>query len=109
MPPLDLSATDLTRLRFAQSPLVEVVECLWMLASGRIRAPFLQWHRQVRGRLRTVDTALLGAVIPGQPVIADWAWTPEVLPARCHCRPPRSRPVAMPVPVIGKTLSSGLF
>ena len=72
MPPLDLSATDLTRLRFAQSPLVEVVECLWMLASGRIRAPFREWHRQVRGRLRTVDTALLGAVIPGQPVIADF-------------------------------------
>lgn len=72
MPPLRLTATDLSRLRFAQSPLVEVVESLWMLASGRIRAPFRAWHRQVRGRLRAVDTALLGAVIPGQPMIADF-------------------------------------
>lgn len=69
---LELSATDLSRLRFAQSPLVEVVESLWMLASGRIRAPFRDWHRRVRGRLHDVDTALLGAVVPGQPVIADF-------------------------------------
>jgi DNA-binding transcriptional ArsR family regulator len=72
MPPLDLSATDLSRLRFARSPLVEVVEGLWMLASGRIRAPFRDWHRRVRGRLHELDTALLDAVIPGQPVIADF-------------------------------------
>jgi DNA-binding transcriptional ArsR family regulator len=72
MTPLRLSAADLSRLRFAQSPLVEVVESLWMLAAGRIRAPFREWHRQVRGRLSSVDTALLGAVVPGQPVIADF-------------------------------------
>ena len=72
MTPLRLSATDLSRLRFAQSPLVEVVESLWMLATGRIRAPFRDWHRQVRGRLTAVDTALLGAVVPGQPVVANF-------------------------------------
>jgi DNA-binding transcriptional ArsR family regulator len=77
MTSLRLSATDLSRLRFAQSPLIEVVESLWMLATGRIRAPFHDWHRRVRGRLHAVDTALLGAVIPGQPMVADFLVTEQ--------------------------------
>lgn len=70
-----LSVTDLSRLRFVRSPLVEVVESLWMLASGRIRVPYQDWHARVRGRLGSVDMALLGAVIPGNPTIADFFFT----------------------------------
>jgi len=67
-----MSLADLERLRFAYSPLAEVTESLYMLASGRIQPVHCTWFDMTRERLRRVDTALLRAVVPAHPNMADF-------------------------------------
>jgi DNA-binding transcriptional ArsR family regulator len=66
-----MSVADLGRARFAYSPLAEVTESLYLLASGRLPALHQDWFATVRGRLSKVDLALLSAVVPARRVIAD--------------------------------------
>jgi DNA-binding transcriptional ArsR family regulator len=67
-----MTASDVQRIRFAYSPLAEVAESLYMLATGRTQALHAGWYTAVRGDLRRVDMALLRAVVPPRPAIADF-------------------------------------
>jgi DNA-binding transcriptional ArsR family regulator len=67
-----MSVADMGRARFAYSPLAEVAESLYMLVSGRIQEPHRAWFAAVRQRLSSVDLALLHAVVPGRPLMADF-------------------------------------
>lgn len=69
---LRMSMGDLGRMRFAYSALVEAAESIYMLSSGLIQAQHVRWFRDVRDRLRTVDMALLCAVIPRDRLIANF-------------------------------------
>lgn len=60
-----LGASDLARMRFAYSPLAEVGECLYLLASGRVPQVHRPWYESVRRKLGGVDLTLLRAVVPG--------------------------------------------
>jgi len=66
-----MSVRDLGRARFAYSPLAEVAESLHMMASDRIPSLYRGWFTAVQGRLSRVDLALLTAVVPARPLIAD--------------------------------------
>src|SRR5262245_16032287 len=59
-------------MRFAYSPLAEVVESLHMLAAGRIRPVHRKWFLGIQDRLAGVDMALLHAVVPARPCIASF-------------------------------------
>lgn len=67
-----MTVTDVERLRFAYSPMVEAVESLRMVLSGAIRSPYLDWFAEIRPHLRRLDLDLLGALMPGGSAIADF-------------------------------------
>jgi DNA-binding transcriptional ArsR family regulator len=75
-----MSVADLGRTRFAFSPLAEAAESLYMLASEAIHPLHRSWFDSVRPRLDHVDLALLKAVIPARPVIADFLFSGAVDP-----------------------------
>ena len=60
-----MSVADLGRMRFGISPLMELAESLWIVSSRRVQPVHRGWHEEIRGRLRTVNMALLSAVVPG--------------------------------------------
>jgi DNA-binding transcriptional ArsR family regulator len=70
-----MSVADLGRTRFAFSPLAEVAESLYMLAGGAVHPLHRTWFESVRPALGRVDLALLEAVIPARPLIADFLFT----------------------------------
>src|SRR5262249_59992669 len=67
-----MSVDDLGRTRFAFSPLAEVAESLYMLASGSVNPLHRSWFDAVRPRLDRVDLPLLTAVVPARALIADF-------------------------------------
>lgn len=69
---LQLSIADVGRMRFAFSPLLEVAESLYLLASDTVPSVHRQWYGSVRGRLGQVDMELLTAVVPARRVMADF-------------------------------------
>ncbi len=69
---LRMSATDLERMRFAYSPLVEVAESLYMINAGRINLMHRAWFEMTRDGLRHVDMALLRAAVPPRSYLASF-------------------------------------
>jgi DNA-binding transcriptional ArsR family regulator len=67
-----MSVADLGRTRFAYSPLAEIAESLHLLSAPREPAVYEGWFAFVRPRLHRVDMALLTAVVPPRPFIADF-------------------------------------
>jgi DNA-binding transcriptional ArsR family regulator len=67
-----MSITDIERMRFAYSPLVEVAESLYMLSTGRINPLHAGWFEAVREELRRVDRELLGTVVPARNRLASF-------------------------------------
>lgn len=65
-----LTGADFGRIRFTQSPLVEVAESLWMLSSRQIRPLHRTWYDETRSKLRRIELDLLTAVVPARPVLA---------------------------------------
>src|SRR4029453_8418685 len=63
---------DLGRMRFAYSPLAEVAESLYLLASGRIPSVHREWYDAVRHRLGGIDVELLPAVVPGTNLVPSY-------------------------------------
>lgn len=62
---LRMSQADLRRMRFAYSPLAEVVESLHMLScGGPVPELYRGWFAMTSGRLGQVDMPLLRAVVP---------------------------------------------
>jgi DNA-binding transcriptional ArsR family regulator len=57
--------SDLARMRFAYSPLAEVAESLYLLASGHISSVHRTWYDSVQGRLSDVNLELLRVLVPG--------------------------------------------
>lgn len=96
-----LGPGDLERVRFAYSPLAEVVESVSIVQSGQIPATYQGWFDQTRKRLRQVDMAVLRAVIPAlharvASFLLAGAWTPstaieEQLKMVADCPPKRLR------------------
>ena len=64
---LRLSASDLSRVGFAYSPLAEAATSLHMLAAGRARPVHQRWLELVRERLQGIDLELLVAIVPARP------------------------------------------
>jgi DNA-binding transcriptional ArsR family regulator len=79
---LQLAADDLTRLRFAYSPLAEAVGSLNVLHSGHVKPWHRRWADDARQRLRGLDTTLLQAIAPPGTIIPtpplDLAAAPSV-------------------------------
>jgi len=67
-----MTVSDLARTRFAYSPLAEVGESLYLLASGTAGRLHRGWYENVAARLGGVDMDLLRAVVPPWPWIADF-------------------------------------
>jgi DNA-binding transcriptional ArsR family regulator len=67
-----LTTADVQSMRFAYSPLAEVAESLYMIASGRVGLFHRPWFMAVRNELRRVDLTLLNAIVPPRPLIADF-------------------------------------
>lgn len=67
-----MSVTDMGRMRFAYSPLIEVAESLYMLSSAQVVPLHRTWFDALRDGLRRVDLALLLGVVPAQGYVADF-------------------------------------
>jgi DNA-binding transcriptional ArsR family regulator len=67
-----MSVTDLGRMRFAYSPMIEVAESLYMLSAGRVEPLHRTWFDGIKDGLRRVDLALLRAVVPARGYVADF-------------------------------------
>jgi hypothetical protein len=61
---LRMAPADLTKLRFAHSPLAEALNSLYMLHTGQVDALSRRWAERARERLRDLDTTLLRAIVP---------------------------------------------
>jgi biotin operon repressor len=67
---LRMAPGDLTRLRFAYSPLAEAIMSLYMLRTGQVHVLSRRWAQTARERLRDLDTTLLYAIVaPRCPVL----------------------------------------
>jgi DNA-binding transcriptional ArsR family regulator len=69
---LRMTVTDVERLQFGYSPIVEAVESLRMVLSGAIRSPYRDWFAEIGPGLRRLDLGLLRALLPEGPAIADF-------------------------------------
>ncbi|BCL12550.1 ArsR/SmtB family transcription factor [Micromonospora sagamiensis] len=69
---LRMGLADVARMRFALSPLAEVIESLYQLSSGRVSPLHQGWLEATRHGLRGVDMELLGAVVPASAYVADF-------------------------------------
>lgn len=78
-----LSLADVSRMRFAYSPLAELTESLYLLSSQRMQPHQRAWYEHVRGRLRNVDLPLLRAVVPTHPFIATFLFAGARDPGTC--------------------------
>jgi DNA-binding transcriptional ArsR family regulator len=63
---LQMTVTDIGRMRFVYSPLVEVAESLYLLAKEDVPQLHRSWLRTVRTDLAGVDMTLLHAVVPAR-------------------------------------------
>ncbi|MEV6106463.1 DUF5937 family protein [Streptomyces sp. NPDC051940] len=70
----------MARTRFGCSPLGEVVQSLYQLASRRVSPLHRPWAAATRDGLRVVDMALLGAVVPAGPYVADFLFAAAARP-----------------------------
>lgn len=59
-------------MRFVYSPLVEVAESLYVLATGKVPQVHRSWLQEVRAGLTSVDMALLQAVVPARTCMAGF-------------------------------------
>jgi DNA-binding transcriptional ArsR family regulator len=66
-----MGLSDLGRMRFAYSPLAEVAESLYLLASRHIPSVHRPWYDSIKDRLSDVDLGLLRVVVPGTPAMPD--------------------------------------
>jgi DNA-binding transcriptional ArsR family regulator len=64
--------TDVIHTRFGYSPLVEITESLWLLHSHRATTHHQWWLRQAPERVSSTDRALLQALVPARPAMADF-------------------------------------
>ncbi|GAA2425468.1 DUF5937 family protein [Actinomadura vinacea] len=71
---------DVARVRFAFSPLWELVHGLRVLADPSGHALHLPWVRQVLPRLRGLDRGLLDELIPAEGYVPDFLTPPPVTP-----------------------------
>ncbi|GLH99401.1 ArsR/SmtB family transcription factor [Phytohabitans aurantiacus] len=69
---LRMGVADVARVRFALSPLAEVIESLYRLSSRRVSSLHQGWLEATRDGLRGVDMALLTAVVPAGAYVADF-------------------------------------
>lgn len=69
---LDLSPGDLSRIRFAFSPVWETVTSLRALAGSAANGLHGPWLRDVRPRLASLDFSVLSALAPAQGYIPDF-------------------------------------
>lgn len=76
----DLDADDLSRTRFAFSPLWEVVASLRVLADPAAHALHLPWAERARSRLGRYDSALLAALVPPRGYLPDFLTPPPSTP-----------------------------
>lgn len=67
-----MGVADIARTRFAVSPLVEVIESLYHLASRQVSPLHQGWWDTTRDGLRRVDMALLETVVPASAYLADF-------------------------------------
>jgi DNA-binding transcriptional ArsR family regulator len=68
---LRMAPADLTKLRFAHSPLAEAINSLYMMHTGQVDALSRRWAERARERLRDLDTTLLRAIVPpGRSILA---------------------------------------
>jgi Family of unknown function (DUF5937)/Bacterial regulatory protein, arsR family len=61
---LRVAAGDFAQMRFAFSPITELVDSLYMLHSGYAHPPYRRWAERARKRMRGLDNELLQAVVP---------------------------------------------
>ncbi|MQY02553.1 ArsR/SmtB family transcription factor [Actinomadura macrotermitis] len=73
-------ADDVARVRFAFSPLWELVNSLRVLADPAGHALHLPWARAVRPRLRGLDLAPLRALVPAAGYVPDFLTPPPESP-----------------------------
>ena len=71
---------DVARVRFAFSPLWELMHSLRVLADPSRRALHLPWVRTVRPRLRGLDLTPLHAIVPAQGYMPDFLTPPPESP-----------------------------
>ncbi|MFC5753409.1 ArsR/SmtB family transcription factor [Actinomadura rugatobispora] len=71
---------DVARVRFAFSPLWELVHGLRVLADPSRHALHLPWVRRVRPRLRGLDLELLGELVPAEGYVPDFLTPPPATP-----------------------------
>ncbi|MBM7787027.1 ArsR/SmtB family transcription factor [Tenggerimyces flavus] len=69
---LDLSPADLSRIRFAFSPVWETVTSLRTLAGSAANGLHGPWLRDVRPRLAALDLEVLSALVPATGYIPDF-------------------------------------
>ena len=69
---LRLQPTDLTRIRFAYSPLAETTESLYMLHAGAVSSLHRAWYEAIKPCLPAVDTVLLRAAVPARGLVANF-------------------------------------
>jgi DNA-binding transcriptional ArsR family regulator len=67
-----MSVADIGRMRFVYSPLVEVAESLYVLATEKIPQVHRSWLHAVRADLSGIDMTLLHAVVPARPWMAGF-------------------------------------
>jgi DNA-binding transcriptional ArsR family regulator len=72
---LRMGVADVARIRFASSPLAEVIESLYQLSSRQVSPVHQPWWEATRDDLRRVDMALLRAVVPAGGYVADFLFT----------------------------------
>lgn len=70
-----MGVADVARIRFGYSPLAEVVQSLYQLSSPGVPALHRPWWEATRVGLRGVDMALLRAVLPATPLVADFLFS----------------------------------
>lgn len=77
---LSLTPQDFTQVRFAFSPLWEVVASLRVLCAPDRHALHLRWARRTRRVVPADDLAVLFALVPGQGYVPDFLTPPPTTP-----------------------------
>ena len=67
-----MTVSDLASTRFAYSPLAEVGESLYLLASGPVHGVHREWYRSIAAALARVDMELLLGVVTSPPLITEF-------------------------------------
>ncbi|MEV5754611.1 DUF5937 family protein [Actinoallomurus sp. NPDC052308] len=106
---------DVARVRFAFSPLWELMHSLRVLADPSRRALHLPWVRAVRPRLRGLDLTPLRALVPASGYMPDFLTPPPESPlpdfaaelARVRATP--ARRVAVEIRDVGKDAEGPAF